>query len=78
MPDNAINRRLVKLAHARATEEPVILLEGLRASGKSTAIRAPMLWPEAFRLLPEDCIKCSFFLSPSRKLKKLSPVFRQN
>jgi predicted AAA+ superfamily ATPase len=40
MPDNVIKRRLVKLAYTRAGEEPVILLEGPRVSGKSTAVRA--------------------------------------
>jgi predicted AAA+ superfamily ATPase len=40
MLDKIINRQLVKLAHARSREEPVILLEGPRASGKSTTIRA--------------------------------------
>jgi predicted AAA+ superfamily ATPase len=38
--EKTIVRRLVKLAQGRAGEEPVILLEGPRSSGKSTTIRA--------------------------------------
>ena len=43
MKENAgkiLSRKLIELASARIREEPVILLEGPRSSGKSTIMRA--------------------------------------